>query len=666
MTDATSPSVLPGGEASEGEPPLVAEVAVDVSLPHLDRPFDYLVTPQQAEEVAVGCRVRVRFAGKLRDGFVLALKHDSEAGKLRPLERVTSGEVVLAAPIARLARQVADHYGGTLADVLRLAVPGRHAATEKASRAAPAAPASAGEAGVLPRFAEGDAFLAGLAGGRPVRAAWSPVPVFGPDGDWAGGLVDAAAATLAAGRSAVLVVPDAEALARLEARCAASFGAGSFVTLTAELGPAARYRHFLAAARGQARLVLGTRAAVYAPVADLGLIAVFDDGNDSLAEPRAPYPHVREVASLRASGEHAGLLLAGYGRTAEVQALVEKGWVVPIGLPPAEMRRRGPVVRVAADTERALDRDPDARVARLPHDVFATLRAGLASGPVLVQVPRAGYVSSVACQGCREPARCPRCRTPLRGERGASGLALVCRLCGPLPGPWRCPECGDTRLRAPRVGVTRTAEELGRAFPQTRVVQSWSGHPVAEVDAEPAIVLATPGAEPEPTHGYAAAVLLDATLLLERPELRAAEEALRRWLAACARVRPASEGGAVLIVGETHARAVQALVRLDAAGFAERELAGRREASFPPASKLVVVEGPADAVAGFAEASGPVEGVETFGPLELGDDVVRVTLRGPTSSGPALVAAAKAEASRRSARKLPGSVRVRVDPQVID
>ena len=87
-------------------------------------------------------------------------------------------------------------------------------------------------------------------------------------------------------------------------------------------------------------------------------------------------------------------------------------------------------------------------------------------------------------------------------------------------------------------GAAASAEELGRAFPQTRVVQSWSGHPVAEVDAEPAIVLATPGAEPEPTHGYAAAVLLDATLLLERPELRAAEEALRRWLAACARVRP--------------------------------------------------------------------------------------------------------------------------------
>ena len=156
---------------------------------------------------------------------------------------------------------------------------------------------------------------------------------------------------------------------------------------------------------------------------------------------------------------------------------------------------------------------------------------GHALHPVLVQVPRAGYAPRLSCQACRAPADCPRCGQPLRGEGGGAALRLVCPSCGPLPGPWRCAACDGTQLRAPQVGVTRTAEELGRAFPQTKVVQSWGGHRVETVDAEPALVLSTPGAEPVPRTGYAAAVLLDAGVLLARPDLRlSGEEQLRSWL----------------------------------------------------------------------------------------------------------------------------------------
>lgn len=652
---------------TEPTPPLVAQVAVDVSLPHLDRPFDYLVPDAQRAAAAPGCRVRVRFAGKLADGFVLALGDSSDAGvQLRPLERVVSPEVVLTPAVARLCRAVADHYGGTFADVVRMAVPGRHAATEAADPPAHPAPRAAPAASVLPGYPGGGAYLDALAAGRPLRAAWTPAPGCSPAGDWAAGVVEAASATLAGGRGVLVVVPDADALATLGERCAAVFGAGSFVTLAADLGPAARYRAFLAVARGHVRLVLGTRNAGYAPVRDLGLIAVWDEGNDTLAEPRAPYPHAREVAALRASLERCALLVAGHGRSAETQALVERGWLAPLELPPAEMRRLGPAVRIAADTDLALERDPAARAARLPHDAFAALRQGLAAGPVLLQVPRAGYVSSVACEACRAPARCPRCHRGLRGEKGPDGLRLVCGLCGPLPGPWGCAECGGTALRAPRVGVRRTAEELGRAFPQVRVVESWSGHLVAEVPDEPALVLATPGAEPRASGGYAAAVLLDTHLLLTRPDLRAAEEALRRWLAVCALVRPAAEGGTVLAVGETDARALQALVRLDPVGFAARELAERRATGFPPAAKLVFVEGSPAAVEGYAAAAAAVPETEQYGPLAVGENTVRLTLRCPVARSADLLDAVTHESARRSAHKEGGGVRVVVDPQVID
>ena len=110
----------------------VARVAVDISLAHLDRPFDYLV-PASLDAAAVpGCRVRVRFAGQLVDGYLLERAQTSEhQGKLARLERVTSPEAVLTPEIFDLARAVADRYAGTLADVLRLAIPPRHATAER-------------------------------------------------------------------------------------------------------------------------------------------------------------------------------------------------------------------------------------------------------------------------------------------------------------------------------------------------------------------------------------------------------------------------------------------------------------------------------------------------------------------------------------------------------
>ena len=102
-----------------------------------------------------------------------------------------------------------------------------------------------------------------------------------------------------------------------------------------------------------------------------------------------------------------------------------------------------------------------------------------------------------------------------------------------------------------------------------------------------------------PQAGYAGAVLLDTPLLLLRQDLRAAEEALRRWLNVVALVRSGADGGSVIAVGESSGRALQALVRVDPGGFAARELAERAAARFPPAVKLITIEGPAEALGEF-------------------------------------------------------------------
>ncbi|MEU8272592.1 primosomal protein N', partial [Sphaerisporangium sp. NPDC049002] len=411
-------SGVPKGALVPAEALPVARVLVDTPLPHLDRPFDYLVPEAMDASAVPGCRVRVRFAGKLVDGFLLERAESSEhEGKLLGLERVVSPEPVLTPRVAALCRAVADRYAGTMSDVLRLAVPPRHAKVEaEAGRAAeeraqvaqagagaqdetgakaqnvtgggaqdetgvgvqgetggagsqgPAVPVGGGSWSGYPM---GPSFLTALAEGRSPRAVWNVLPGTGGEGrppegpEWPEGISLAVLATLEGGRGAVVVVPDGKDVALLDAALRRVLGEGRHVALTADLGPAERYRRWLRVLRGQARVAVGTRAAAFAPVPDLGLAVVWDDGDDLHAERLAPYPHAREILALRAHQTGAALLIAGYARTAEATQLIATGWARPIAPSREELRRHAPRVRPAGD-DTDLARDEAARAARLP------------------------------------------------------------------------------------------------------------------------------------------------------------------------------------------------------------------------------------------------------------------------------------------------------------
>ena len=313
-------------------------------------------------------------------------------------------------------------------------------------------------------------------------------------------------------------------------------------------------------------------------------------------------------------------------------------------------------------------RDPAARTARIPSLALRTAREALLQGPVLVQVPRAGYVPSTSCQDCRTPARCTTCHGPL--QLTGSTSAARCGWCARSAVDWRCPECGSARLRSVRVGVRRTAEEIGRALAGVPVRTSSTGSGVlARVGPEPAVVLATPGAEPVAEGGYAAAVLLDAWVLLSRPDLRASEEALRRWLVAVGLVRPASAGGRVVVVGDAGLAPVQALVRLDPAGYAARELAERVALGLPPAGLLAQVTGPPDGLTAFAAALRLPAGAELLGPAplevggrEIGTDLHRLLVRAAPTGEAEVVHALAAARGVLSAAKEAHPPRVAVRP----
>jgi primosomal protein N' (replication factor Y) len=424
---------------------------------------------------------------------------------------------------------------------------------------------------------------------------------------------------------------------------------------------------------------------MFAPVCQLGLVVLWDDGDDLHAEPRSPYPNAREVLALRAHRSGAAALIGGFARTAELTQLVAANWAKPLTGRPEVLRQVAPRVRAAPD-EAELARDAAAMTARLPSLALRTARAALTGdprsttrpgssttrpGPVLVQVPRRGYLASIACARCRAQARCAVCGGPL--HVGGSNEVPGCRWCGALAADWACSRCGSDRLRALVTGATRTAEELGRAFPEVPVRTSGGSHVLAEVPAEPALVIATPGAEPVAADGYAAALLLDGWALLGRPSLRAAEETLRRWLNAAALVRPA---GSVVVLAEASLPAVQALLRWDPVGFAERELAERAELGFPPAVRMAAVTGPSTAVAEFIGSAALPDRAEILGPVpaEIGgpagpngaepdpEPAERALIRIPRTDGLALARALHTAQAARSARKDGASVRVQLDP----
>ncbi|CAM5595748.1 putative primosomal protein N' [Streptomyces tanashiensis] len=661
----------------------VARVVVNKGALHLDQFFDYAV-PEELDEVArPGVRVRVRFGagahqvkngrregGRLIDGFLVERRATSDySGPLAALADVVSPEPVLGPELLGLARAVADRYAGSLADVLQLAVPPRSARAEGRPSPAPQPPPRAPEPGSWTRYERGPAFLDSLARGGAPRAVWTALP--GPH--WAEEIARAVAATLASGRGALVVVPDGRAAGRVDAALTEVLGEGRHALLTAEAGPEQRYARWLAVRRGAVRAVVGTRAAMFAPVRDLGLAVIWDDGDGSHSEPHAPQPHAREVLLLRAAHDRCAFLLGSTSCTVEAAQLVETGWAQALDAGREQVRRAAPLIRTVGDGE--LARDEAARAARLPSLAWQTVREGLKTGPVLVQVPRRGYVPRLSCERCRTPARCRHCAGPLEAPEQQE---LRCGWCGRGAPDWHCVECGSTRLRAQVVGARRTAEELGRAFPAVPVRTSGRDHVLDSVPGRPALVVSTPGAEPVAEGGYAAALLLDGWAMLGRPDLRAGEEALRRWIDAASLVRGQPEGGTVVVVAEPTLRPVQALVRWDPVGHARRELAERAELGFPPVSRMAAVSGPPEAVEGFLAGAGLPADAEVLGPVPLpvvrpggprrpgdpppGEQWDRALVRVPPGSGAALAASLKQARAGRLARGGGDPVRIRVDP----
>ncbi|WP_104082605.1 hypothetical protein [Cryobacterium sp. Y11] len=674
---------------------LVARVLIDSPLPQLDHLFDYGVPAGLAGQVAAGMRVKVPFrsGGRVVEAYVIEVFDPSAEsasetdaafrGALSPLDSVVSTAVVLTPAVWKLARRLADRAAGNASDIIRLAVPPRQVRVEKAWLAArdaaaavdaaaaafeessiSAPPATAPPTHPLVESAEtamptpSPAALAlttsafvGYPTGRldsaiiehhRVAVAAIPELVQLEDGTtvgrWAQTLAELAVATLGAGQSAILCVPDFRDQDQVQAALAQLAPTLPLSRVDARQPNPDRYRAFLACLEPAPRIILGNRSAVYAPAQNLGLIALWDDGDPLYTEPLSPYVNTRDAALVRQQNSDCALVFLGHSRSVETQRLVELGYLAEVS-PAADRHPR------IIPTDFQSEPDQQARAARIPSAAWQAAREALAHGPVLVQVASPGYAPMLACQSCKKAARCTHCQGPL-GLKSASAVPS-CRWCGALAAGWTCAHCDGTKLRVVTLGTGRTAEELGRAFPGARVIVADGEHTVQTLGPDPALVIATRGAEPVPTGGYRAILILDGERMLARESLRVAEDCLRWWANAAALAAP---GAPVLLAGVGGALA-RALNAWHPDIFAASELADRRQLRFPPAVRVASVTGTAADVDAALADLGAVAGLDVLGPVDTESPLVRAVVRFAYARGDEVAHALKTAVVRNAAKR---------------
>ncbi|KAA9086721.1 primosomal protein N' family DNA-binding protein [Microbacterium radiodurans] len=646
----------------------VARVLIDSPLPQLDRLFDYAVPDDLAERAVPGVRVKVplRSAGRTVEGYLVDLAERSEGERpLSDLEDVVSPVPVLVPALYDLARRAADRAAGSASDILRLVIPKRMVRAEKAWAAAPAprTPEVSSDALAWAQtiIAPFPTLADAVAAGERLAVDAPPRPGAGHPA-WAELLAAIAVITLAAGRSAIIVVPDHRDETHVLSVLGEQLPADAVIRDDARRSGPERYASYLRLLAPAPIVVVGNRSTVYAPASEVGAVLIWNDGDPLLAEPLSPGVHARDAALLRQETEGSALVLAGHTRTTDVERLVAVGWVHEA----SARRRESPTVVLSAT------REGESRGTRVPSAAFAAAREALANGPVLVQVARPGYAPVLVCADCRTPARCPHCAGPLRARR--PGAVPDCTWCGRSAPAWSCSSCSSIRLRMASSGNERTADELGRAFPNTRVIVSDGEHQVTEIDGRPALVVATRGAEPFAPEGYRAVILLDGDRMLMTEQLRIAEACLRWWSDAAALAAPRAPVHLVGVAGP----AARALATWSQAAHARAELAERAPLQMPPTVRVAAVEGAAAAVgASLRQLRDDVPTLAdgaVLGPVPGEEGSVRALVRFEFSAGRAVAeslrAAVIAQALRGRRRgSVPGprnTLRVRLDVPDLD
>ena len=605
----------------------VARVVLESRLPQLDRLFDYAIPDSLDIQPGMRVKVPLRSGNRTATGLVVeVVSESSHQGRLAEISERVSEVSLLTPELWQLARSVADRQAGSAADVLRLAIPQRYVRQEKVWLEREATPTPQPlDAAVVPGFPVGVLTNICETGARSVV-----IPSSGVTADRNGeprprstevvqGLVQQ---VLSRGQSVIVVVPDWRDIEHYRATLLDVIPPDSLVESHSDLPGATRYHHFLRGLEGTPIVVVGNRHAVYHPVSDLGLIIVVEDGDDAHREPLAPYPHTRDVALMRHTHSNAALAFVSAVPSLSSVRWISMGFCT---LVKPDQQHRPMVIPTALTVGSENDVSP----ARLPTQAHQAAKEALASGPVLVQVFRSGYSTGLACKNCQERGTCSRCQGPLR--LASIGHTPECLWCGHSERPWKCPACGGTAVVPRGQGIGRTVSDLGKAFPKVPIIQSDGENRVLAIGNEPAVIVATRGAEPLCAGGYQVALLLDGLAMLSRESLNTLEDTVRSWENAISLVRP--EGR--VFVTEVEGSPGLAVASGSYQALLAQELAERESTRLPPALRMASISGPASIVADIRDKIVALDlGVDALGPVSTGDGNTRTILRFPYALGP--------------------------------
>jgi len=486
--------------------------------------------------------------------------------------------------------------------------------------------------------------------------------------------LQAAAAALEAGRGVIALVPEIALAPQTVARFQARFG-DTVAVLHSQLGQGERYDEWMRLRRGEARVCVGPRSAVFAPLHDLGLVIVDEEHEPAYKHEGDPRYDARRVAARRATDAGA-VLLSGSAtpRPESVRAL----------------RRLRIDRRVDG---RAMPRVEilDMRDARHPlHPVTREALADVrrAGQKAIVLVNRRGWSNFLSCRSCGRVWECPQCDVALVLHRGRG--AVSCHHCGHAERvPSRCPDCGSVSLARHGSGTERIEQELLEAigdarFPvfrldaDTTATKGGIVRALERFDAAPAGVLVGTQivAKGHDFPDVTLAVVLDADQTLRFPDFRAEERtfSLVAQLAGRAGRGPHGEGRVLVQTLTVDAPSIVAAAAHDSDGFLAGELARRELLRYPPFASLirVVCSAPdagdaAAAAAAVAQRLGEVPGAQVLGPAPLfrlrgrerSQLVVKATRRRAAvrAVADAVAAVARTPAGRRAA------LSADVDPQ---
>ncbi|MDP9805450.1 primosomal protein N' (replication factor Y) [Trueperella bonasi] len=567
----------------------VARVLPDIPQPHMDRFFDYEI-PQKMANAEVGARVVVDIGSRRVDGFIVERSTSTNYHRLRPIHRLVSSIGVLTPEVLQLCRSVASRQASPVSTAVRLAVPQRHARAEKEFLKLPkstAHPIVNQPDSAWNRYIGGAEFVSQYASGKRPSAAVQLLA-----GDRLQDLLPFLVTTVRhAEQSIIVVLPTSARARKLQSLLEASVGE-PVALMVSEDDHATRYLTFLEVLAGRIRIVVGTRSAVWAPVKNPGLLVIIDDQHSAFAEPRAPYIHAREVLTIRAHQTGAGFLAFNYGPSAHVGQLTRAGftrWITPA----ASELRNGVAQTLSVNDFRAEGVD----LARMPSPVFKVTRSGLERGPVLFVVPQAGYVPLLACQNCREIARCVQCTATLAITQPDS--PPVCTRCSLVHRNFSCSQCRGTRLRAIRIGSQRTAQEIGRAFRGETLHIAGVGQARSTLDDSRRIVVSTPGVIPTVEGGYASGIILDAGYLLRSSRLEAEVYFLRTIAHTAGHIRARANGGKLLVVGDVPGELIAPIQSWNFADWVDNLLEDRCNIGLPPTAVWVEIKGPESSLREF-------------------------------------------------------------------